>query len=174
MIKLIISILVAILVYIYLEPKKITEKLTSANPTKPERCFYDNELLSIHSTFVNSLKNNPDMLKKMKQQILPSICILDLVVNQKVGWDKYLDTMASKYSTDRKGALLKYMDENYNKVVDYANANGLSYLTQPYKVDVETIDPDTGDKKTESKEINILKEFQDTILKKINESTVFK
>jgi hypothetical protein len=174
MIKLIISILVAILVYISLgEPKDIRENLTAADPTKPEKCFYDPELVANHSAFVNSLKSNPEILKKIKQKILPLVCILDLVINQKRGWDKYLDGIAKKYNTDKKGALIKYMQENYDKIVDYANANGLSFLTEPYKVDIDIIDATTGDKKTESKEVNILKEFQDTILKKINESTVF-
>jgi len=164
MINLIISILFAIITYMILDIPKLKE---GANYTKAEKCFYDFELVELHDTFVAALKDKPDVLRAMKGKILPSVCILDLVMNKKNGWDKYLDSQANKYGTDRKGGLIKYLMENYNKALSYTKEAGVEYLTQPYTFNVETIDPKTNEKVITSKTIDAMKDFLKIILKKV-------
>ena len=185
MLKIIISILVSILVYIILDrpPVKnkpyfkdksyiknkpfILEKLKTTDPKKPEKCFYDYELIGLHNIFASALSADADKLKRMKDKILPSICILSLVLNKQSGWDKFLDNQASKYGTDRMGALKKYLEEEYTKIKNHAVLNGLEFLTKPYSLKIEKVDPTTGDKVEETKEVNVLQELEDIIKKKI-------
>ena len=167
--KLIISLIVGIIVYICLSfnnLNSIKEHLKGSDPTKPEKCFYDLELLALHKIFVDSLKVNPDLLKKMKGKILPSVCILDLVINKKNGWDKFLQANARKYDTDEKTALGKYLNDNYATALLYAVQNGLEFLTVPNIIEIEVIDPDTGVKTKQNQTINVMDNFRAIIIKK--------
>ncbi len=165
MYKLIISLIVGIVVYIMLS--KNTEHLKS-DPTKPEKCFYDFELLALHKIFVDSLKQNPDLLKKMKGKLLPSVCILDLVINKKTGYDKFLQSNARKYDMDEKSALAKFLNDNYNSALLFAVQNGLEFLTKPNVIEIETIDPTTGTKTKTTQEINVMDNFKTIIGKKFD------
>jgi len=167
MLNIIISVLVAILVYLVLDYFKVKENLPAKNPANPEKCFYDYELIEMHDIFVNALKDDQDMLRKMKGRILPSVCILDLVLNRKTGWDKFLDSLVNKYGAGGKVGLVFYLTDMYNKALAGAKELGLSFLTEPYDVKIEKVDPTTGEKKIETKNINIMKEFQDIIIKKV-------
>lgn len=164
MINLIISILVAIIVYLILDINVLKE---GANYTKPEKCFYDVELIQLHDTFVSALKQNPDILRKMKGKLLPGVCILDLVMNKKSGWDKFLDSQANRFGTDRKGALLKYLGDVYDKAIAYTKEAGIEYLTQPHTFTIETIDTQTGQKVSTQKTMEVMKDFQTIMLKKV-------
>ena len=164
MINLIISILFAIITYIILDIHKLKE---GANYTKAEKCFYDYELVQLHDTFVAALKDSPDILKKMKGKLLPGVCILDLVMNKKNGWDKFLDSQANKYGMDRKNALLKYLTEIYDKAIAYTKEANIEYLTKPYTFDIETTDPKTGVITKTPKTIEVMKEFQAIMYKKV-------
>jgi hypothetical protein len=167
--------------------KKNIEKLSKAqDPTEPEKCFYDYEMKDLHSIFVSALKNNIAQLKKIKGLLLPSICILDMVANRKVGWDKFLDSQQEKYgSNNRKSTLLAYLKENYDKTIAYINLNNLDFLTKPYPIDVPfepprinpstnlpEVDPVTGKIKMDSKTINAMEEFQKLMSKKVDGESI--
>ena len=171
MIIIIIGIIIVLILHT-LRVNKCIEKYKSSDPTKPEKCFFDFELITLHSTFVLALENNLVQLKKIKGKLLPSVCILDMIINRKSGWDKFLDNEASRYGTgDRKSTLLAYLKENYDLTVSYANSNGLEFLTKPTQLMVPT-DPKTFNQDcTEikvAKTLDILKDFQDTLVKKID------
>ena len=164
MINLIISILVAIIVYLILDIHILKE---GVDYTKAEKCFYDFELIQLHDTFVSALKQNPDILRKMKGKLLPGVCILDLVMNKKNGWDKFLDSQANRFGTNRKFALLRYLTEVYDKAIAYTKEAGIEYLTQPYTFTIETIDTQTGQKVSTQKTMEIMKEFNMIMAKKV-------
>lgn len=163
--KLIISFITGLIVYIMLS--KNTEHLKS-DATKPEKCFYDFELLALHKIFVDSLKQDPDILKKMKGKLLPSVCILDLVANKKKGFDKFLESNAKKYDTDQKNALTKYFQENYDNAFKFAIDNGLEFLTRPNIIEIESVDAE-GNKTVTKEEINVMQNFKDIIEKKFKQ-----
>ena len=164
MLNLIISILVAIIVYLILDIHILKE---GVDYTKPEKCFYDYELIQLHNTFVFALKQNPDILRKMKGKLLPGVCILDLVMNKKNGWDKFLDSQANRFGTNRKAALLKYLSDIYDKAIAYTKEAGIEYLTQPHTYTIEVIDTQTGQKVSIQKTMEIMKEFQAIMVKKV-------
>ena len=82
-------------------------------------------------------------LKKVKGKILPSVCILDLVVNRRNGWEKFLEVQGNKYGMNsRQATLTKYLSDEYNRILDYVNMNGLDFLTKPYVIKVlKPVDP---------------------------------
>ena len=109
----IILICFTIFLYYVLTSKKTVEHLKS-DPRKPEKCFYDYELIALHGIFVSALEKDMAQLRKVKGKILGSICILDLVVNKKTGWDKFLDSQGNKYGiNNRKATLTKYLSEEF-------------------------------------------------------------
>lgn len=175
MLKLIISILVGIICYMILSQKKTVEGLKESNPSKPEKCFFDFELIALHQTFVDALGNDPSKLKKIKGKILPAICILDMVTNKKTGWDQFLDSQGNKYgSSDRANTLQLYLMEQYNNALAVVNAEGLSFMVQPYKLKqlktgiVKSTDPDVPNKPEDMEEIeiNIMENLKEIIMKK--------
>jgi hypothetical protein len=141
------------------------EKMT-ATP-KPERCFYDFELITLHNIFMDALSKDQAIQKIMKNKILPAVCILDMVANKKQGWSGFLDYEANKRGTNKAFALRLYLNDEYTKVYTYAIDNGLGFLTQPYKMEIKTINPTTGDTVVVEKEVNVMKEFEDIINKKL-------
>ena len=171
MIIIIIGIIIVLILHT-LRINKCIEKYKASDPTKPEKCFFDYELIILHGTFVSALENNLVQLKKLKGKLLPSVGILDMVINRKSGWDKFLENEASRYGTaDRKSTLLAYLKENYDLTVAYANSNGMEFLTKPTTLMIST-EPKTYNKDgTEikvEKTLDILKDFQDTLVKKID------
>ena len=172
----IILICFAILLYYVLTSKKTVEHLKS-DPRKPEKCFYDYELIALHGIFVSALEKDMAQLRKVKGKILGSICILDLVVNKKTGWDKFLDSQGNKYGMNsRKATLTKYLSEEYDRILNYVNSNGLEFLTKPYVIKIKKpVDPATVSSASnnppepvfEEKTVNILEELQKTLIKKI-------
>jgi len=171
----IILICFAILLYYVLTSKPTIEHL--ADPRKPEKCFYDPELIKLHGIFVSALEKDMAQLKKIKGKILPSVCILDLVVNRKNGWEKFLEVQGNKYGMNsRQATLTKYLSDEYNRILDYVNMNGLDFLTKPYVIKVKKpVDPSTVSTASnnppepvyEDVTVNILDELQKTLIKKI-------
>lgn len=171
----IILICFAIFLYYVLTSKKTIEHL--ADPRKPEKCFYDPELIKLHGIFVSALEKDMAQLKKVKGKILPSVCILDLVVNRKNGWEKFLEVQGNKYGMNsRQATLSKYLSDEYNRILDYVNMNGLDFLTKPYVIKVlKPADPTVVSSASnnppepvyENITVNILDELQQTLIKKI-------
>ena len=187
---ILITFSVVLLIYMDFFKKKNIEKLKTkvSDPTQPEKCFFDFELKQLHDIFVNALANNLVGLKKIKGKLLPSVCILDMIINKKVGWDKYLDSLGTKYGISiRKVSALLYLKEEYDAVVKYAKDNGLEFLTKPSEIEVpfnpkrykagstteEETDPVTGGIKKDKKMIDVLKEFRDKILAKLEREATF-
>jgi len=187
---ILITFSVVLLIYMDFFKKKNIEKLKTkvSDPTQPEKCFFDFELKELHGIFVNALGNNLVGLKKIKGKLLPSVCILDMIINKKVGWDKYLDSLGNKYGSPfRKISALLYLKEEYDAVVKYAKDNGLEFLTKPSEIEVpfnpkrykagstteEETDPVTGGIKKDKKMIDVLKEFQEKILAKLDREATF-
>jgi hypothetical protein len=180
MYKLIISIFVGIIVYVLLGKKNNIEKL-AANPKKPEKCFFDFDLLRLHSIFVSALEQDITQLKRVKAKILPSVCILNMVVNRKIGWDKFLDSQGNKFGiSSRQDILKKYLNDEYDKVYKYVKDQGLDFLTQPYKIKVKkefsstpsttpgtTTASDIPVEEFEEITINILEEMQKVFINKV-------
>jgi len=172
----IILICFAILLYYVLTTKTTIEHLRS-DPRKPEKCFYDPELIKLHGIFVSALEKDMAQLKKIKGKILPSVCILDLVVNRKNGWEKFLEVQGNKYGMNsRQATLTKYLSDEYNRILDYVNMNGLDFLTKPYVIKVKKpVDSSTVSTASnnppepvyEDVTVNILDELQKTLIKKI-------
>ena len=92
----IIIIILFLLAFNVIFTKKI-EKMTPL--PRPERCFYDFELINLHNIFMEALSKDTSTQKVMKNKILPAVCILDLVANRKVGWEGFLDHEAKKRGT---------------------------------------------------------------------------
>ena len=140
----------------------------------------------LHNIFVYALKNNIVQLKKIKGLLLPSICILDMVANRKVGWDKFLDSQQGTYGTnDRKSTLLAFLKEKYDATIVYINKNNLDFLTKPYEIEIPfdppkidpatnlpEIDPVTGTNKMDKKTINAMEDFQKLMTKKVNDESI--
>jgi len=183
---ILITFSVVLLIYMDYFKEKNIEKLKTLDPTEPEKCFFDYELKNLHTTFVSALKNDIVQLKKIKGKLLPSVCILDMVVNKKVGWDKFLDSQQGTYGTgDRKSTLLAFLKENYDKTITYINLNNLDFLIKPYEIDVPfdppridantnlpEIDPLTGATKMDKKTVNLMEEFQKLMTKKIDAESI--
>jgi hypothetical protein len=171
----IILICFAIFLYYVLTSKLTIEHL--ADPRKPEKCFYDPELIKLHGIFVSALEKDMAQLKKVKGKMLPSVCILDLVVNRRNGWEKFLEVQGNKYGMNsRQATLTKYLSDEYNRILDYTNNNGLEFLTKPYVIKVlKPVDPTTVSSGSnnppepvyEDVTVNILDELQKTLIKKI-------
>ena len=187
---ILITFTIVLLIYMDYFNKKNIEKLKvkKSDPTEPEKCFFDFELIELHSIFVNALGNDIVGLKKIKGKLLPSICILDMIINKKVGWDKYLDSLGTKYGTsNRKVSALMYLKEEYDAVVRYAKDIGFDFLTKPSEIEVpfnpkrykagstteEEIDTVTGRIKMDKKIIDVLKEFKEKILAKLDREATF-
>jgi hypothetical protein len=170
--------------------KKNIEKLKmkTSDPTQPEKCFFDFELKELHSIFVSALGSDIVGLKKIKGKLLPSVCILDMIINKKVGWDKYLDSLGNKYGMPfRKVSALIYLKEEYDLIVKYAKENGFEFLTKPTEIEVpfnpkrykagstteEEIDPVTGRIMMDKKTLDVLKEFRERILAKLDREATF-
>jgi hypothetical protein len=158
-----------------LSQEKTVEGLGASNPSKPEKCFFDFELIALHKTFVDALGNDPVQLKKIKGKILPAICILDMVTNKKTGWDKFLDSQGNRLGTsDRNNALKLYLTEQYDTAFAAVMAAGLEFMVKPYKLKQlkagvppptdPTLPPNPED--MEEVEINIMQNLKDIILKK--------
>ena len=111
-----------------------------------------------------------------------------MIINKKVGWDKYLDSLMSKYGVfGRKWAVLVYLKEEYDATVKYAKERGLEFLTIPSEIEVpfnpkrykagstteEETDPVTGKILMDKKTIDILKEFQEKMLAKLDKEATF-
>jgi hypothetical protein len=188
--NIIILITFIIVLLIYMDFFKNIEKLKTKtlDTTQPEKCFFDFELKELHDIFVNALVNDISALKKIKGKILPSVCILDMIINKKVGWDKYLDSLMNKYGViNRKLAVLVYLKEEYDATVKYAKERGLEFLTIPSEIEVpfnpkrykagstteEETDPVTGKILKDKKTIDILKEFQEKMLAKLDKEATF-
>jgi len=155
--------------------EKIVEGLKGSNPSKPEKCFFDFELIALHKTFVDALGNDPVVLKKIKGKILPAICILDMVTNKKTGWDKFLDSQGNRFGTsDRNNALKLYLTEQYDNAYAAVIAANLEFMVKPYKLKqlkagkIPSTDPDVPNKAEdmEEVEVNIMQNLKDIILKK--------
>lgn len=187
---ILITFTIVLLIYMDYFKKKNIEKLKvkAIDPTEPEKCFFDFELKELHSIFVNALGTDIVGLKKIKGKLLPSVCILDMIINKKVGWDKYLDSLGTKYGLPiRKLSALLYLKEEYDAVVKYAKENGFEFLTKPSEIEVpfnpkrykagstteEEIDTVTGRIKMDKKTIDILKEFREKILAKLDREATF-
>lgn len=168
MYQIILLVLFSLLLYVIFNNN--VEKMTTT--PKPERCFYDFELITLHNIFMDALSKDTATQKIMKNKILPAVCILDMVANRKQGWDGFLNHEANRRGTNRSGALRAYLYDEYKKVYNYAIDNGLGFLTQPYKMEVKTINPTTGDTIVEEKTVNIMKEFEDIINKKLSTISV--
>ena len=163
MYQIILLILFSLMIYVLFN--KNIEKMSTT--PKPERCFYDFELITLHNIFMDALSKDTATQKIMKNKILPAVCILDMVANKKQGWAGFLDYEANKRGTNRALALRLFLYNEYYKVYTYAIDNGLGFLTKPYEMEVKTIDPTTGDTIVIKKEVNIMKEFEDIINKKL-------
>jgi len=159
--------------------KKTVEGLGAPNPSKPEKCFFDYELIGLHQTFVDALGNDPAQLKKIKGKILPAICILDMVTNKKTGWDKFLDSQGNRFgSSDRTNTLQLYLTEQYDGAYAAVIAAGLEFMVKPYKLKqlkagiVKSTDPAVPNKPEDMEEIeiNIMQKLKDIILKKAKEA----
>lgn len=187
---ILITFTIVLLIYMDYFKKKNIEKLKvkKSDPTEPEKCFFDFELKELHGIFVNALGNDIVGLKKIKGKLLPSVCILDMIINKKVGWDKYLDSLGNKYGMPfRKVSALMYLKEEYDAVVKFAKQNGFDFLTKPSEIEVpfnpkrykagstteEEIDPVTGKIKMDKKTIDVLKEFKEKILAKLDREATF-
>jgi len=187
---ILITFSVVLLIYMDYFKKKNIEKLKTKtiDPTQPEKCFFDFELKNLHDIFVNALGSDIVGLKKIKGKLLPSVCILDMIINKKVGWDKYLDSLGTKYGSPfRKVSALIYLKEEYDAVVKYAKENGYEFLTKPSEIEVpfdpkrykagstteEETDPVTGRIKKDKKTLDVLKEFRDKILSKLDKEATF-
>ena len=187
---ILITFTIVLLIYMDYFKKKNIEKLKvkAINPTEPEKCFFDFELKELHSIFVNAFGTDIVGLKKIKGKLLPSVCILDMIINKKVGWDKYLDSLGTKYGMPfRKVSALIYLKEEYDAVVKFAKENGFEFLTKPSEIEVpfnpkrykagstteEEIDTVTGKIKMDKKTIDILKEFREKILAKLDREATF-
>jgi hypothetical protein len=164
-----------------LSQKKTIERLKGSNPSKPEKCFFDFELIGLHKTFVDALGNDPVQLKKIKGKILPAICILDMVTNKKTGWDKFLDSQGNRFGTSsRNDALNLYLTEQYDNAYAAVIAAGLEFMVRPYKLKqlkkdvVPSTDPDVPNKPEDMEEIeiNIMQNLKDIILKKASDAKV--
>jgi hypothetical protein len=187
---IITTFIIVLLIYMDYFKKNI-EKLKTKKPldiTQPEKCFFDIELKELHNIFVNALGSDLSALKKIKGKILPSVCILDMILNKKVGWDKYLDSLMNKYGVlGRKWAVLVYLKEEYDATVKFAKERGLDFLTKPSEISVpfnpkrykegstteEETDPVTGQIKMDKKTLDVLKEFQERILAKLDKEATF-
>jgi hypothetical protein len=178
---ILITFTIVLLIYMDFFKNKNIEKLKikTLDPTQPEKCFFDFELLELHDTFLNALKNDLPSFKKIKQKILPSVFILDMIINKKVGWDKYLDSLMNKYGVnDRKLALFIYLNDEYNETVKFAKERGLEFLTKPSEIEV-SFNPkrykagSTTEEEKDKKTIDILKDFNDKILAKLQKEATF-
>jgi hypothetical protein len=187
---ILITFIVVLLIYMdYFKNKNIEKlKIKTVDPTQPEKCFFDFELKELHGIFVNALGNDIVGLKKIKGKLLPSVCILDMIINKKVGWDKYLDSLGTKYGFSiRKISALIYLKEEYDALVKYAKENGFDFLTKPSEIEVpfnpkrykagstteEETDPVTGRIAMDKKTIDVLKEFRERILAKLEREATF-
>ena len=187
---ILITFTIVFLIYMDFFKKKNIEKLKikTPDPTEPEKCFFDFELKKLHGIFVSALGSDIVGLKKIKGKLLPSVCILDMIINKKVGWDKYLDSLMNKYGViNRKLAVLVYLKEEYDATVKYAKERGLEFLTIPSEIEVpfnpkrykagstteEETDPVTGKILKDKKTIDILKEFQEKMLAKLDKEATF-
>jgi hypothetical protein len=81
---ILITFTIVLLIYIDFFKNKNIEKLKTKtlDITQPEKCFFDFELKALHDIFVNALRNDLSALKKIKGKILPSVCILDMIINK--------------------------------------------------------------------------------------------
>jgi len=187
---ILITFTIVFLIYMDFFKKKNIEKLKmkTSDPTQPEKCFFDFELKELHSIFVSALGSDIVGLKKIKGKLLPSVCILDMIINKKVGWDKYLDSLGNKYGMPfRKVSALIYLKEEYDLIVKYAKENGFEFLTKPTEIEVpfnpkrykagstteEEIDPVTGRIMMDKKTLDVLKEFRERILAKLDREATF-
>jgi hypothetical protein len=164
MYQIILIILFSLMIYVLFNNN--IEKMSSL--PKPERCFYDFELITLHNIFMGALAKDPSVQRTMKNKILPAVCILDMVANRKQGWDGFLNHEANKRGTNREMALRLYLNNEYTKVYNYAIDNGLEFLTRPFKMEVEKIDETSGKQILVEQEVNIMKEFEDLINKKLS------
>jgi len=185
---ILLTFTVVLLIYFDYFKKRNIEKLKikAIDPTQPENCFFDYELKELHKTFVYALKNDILQLKKIKGLLLPGVCILDMVANRKVGWDKFLDSQQGTYGTnDRKSTLLAFLKEKYDATIVYINKNNLDFLTKPYEIEIPfdppkidpatnlpEIDSVTGTKKMDKKTINAMEEFQKLLSKKVEAESI--
>ena len=187
---ILITFTIVFLIYMDFFKKKNIEKLKikTPDPTEPEKCFFDFELKKLHGIFVSALGSDIVGLKKIKGKLLPSVCILDMIINKKVGWDKYLDSLGTKYGMPfRKVSALIYLKEEYDLIVKYAKENGFEFLTKPTEIEVpfdpkrykagstteEEIDPVTGRIMMDKKTLDVLKEFRERILAKLDREATF-
>ena len=166
--NIIIIIIFSITLYVILFNDKKVENMSAGDPRKPEKCFYDYELLRSHGVFVDAVDKDINLLKRLKGKLLPIVCILELVANRKNGWDRYLDSESNKKGgIGRKAALTQNLKANFDKVKDFAMDNGLEFLMKPYKMMVTTLD-DKGTETKVEKEVNVIKDFEEIIIKKLD------
>jgi len=133
--NIIIFIIFLITSYIiFINQTKNKENFKKSDPKIPEKCFYDDELVGIHNMFVLAMKNDIDLLPKVKGKLLAAVCILDLVANKKPGWDKYLDSESKKRGSNKKEALTQVCNEFMAVAKIFFLKNNLIYLLAPIPI----------------------------------------
>jgi hypothetical protein len=169
--KLIISIIIGILIYIIFQKEKEKENFGRTGAIK---CFlFDPYLVYVHDLFVDVMSVNPDMRNKVIGKLLPAICILDMVINKKPGWDKFVDSQGKKFETDRIGGLTKYLEEQNLKAIKYMNDNNLSFLNEYSNYKTTTTNPLTELLAHQKKEYNPKTKVDDIVDQPLNLMYIF-
>jgi hypothetical protein len=132
--KIILSFIVAIIVYFLLEnlyPTKLVEnlKLTQAQCN----CFYDEDFKYILNAFLNQIT---DELKKpfAVRQLTKAVCVIKLVHDRKPGWQDFLNQQAKNLAVpahDRKGILRAYLNKEYDAALKTIQEKGWLELIPP-------------------------------------------
>jgi len=167
--KLIISIIIGILIYIIFQKEKENFGQKGAI-----RCFlFDPYFVYVHDLFVDVMSVNPDMRNKVIGKLLPAVCILDMVINKKPGWDRFLDSQGRKFDTDRIGGLNKYLEEQNLKAIKYMGDNNLSFLNEYSNYTTTTTNPLTELLAHQKKEYNPKTKVDDIVDQPLNLMYIF-
>jgi hypothetical protein len=132
--KIIISFIVAVIVYFILENLYPTKLIENIKLTKAQcDCFYDDDFKAVLKGFLDQIT---DELKKpfAVRQLTKAVCAIKLVWGRKPGWQDFLAQQAKNLSVpvnDRKGTLIAFLKKEYDAAQKKIEEKGWTDLTPP-------------------------------------------
>jgi hypothetical protein len=125
--KIIISFIVAVIVYFILENLYPTKLIENIKLTKAQcDCFYDNDLRYALNSFLNQVN---DEVKKpiVFRQLTKGVCMIQRVWRRQPGWIETLAQQSKNLSvpiSDRKGTLIAFLVKEQKAAMNMIRTKG--------------------------------------------------